>query len=55
MNSQIHSQSQNQNVPQQTSQSVSFINQPRAILDRSENHPFHQQIKNITNKLHIRN
>ena len=36
MNSQNQLQSQNQNVPQHTSQSVFFNNQPRATVDHSE-------------------
>ena len=39
----------------QASQSVCFNDQPQATLDRSENYPFLQQNKNITNKHQIRN
>ena len=54
MNLQNQSQSQNQNVAQQASQSQSvfFNDQPRATLDRSKNY---QLNKNLTNKHHIRN
>ena len=55
MSSQNQTQSQNQNIPQQTSQSVTFNDQPEATLDRCENYPFFQQNKNITKKHHIRN
>ena len=54
MNSQNQLQSQYQNVPQQTSQSVILIDQPRATLDRSELSVF-QQNKNMTNKHRISN
>ena len=40
MTSQNQSQSENQKVPQQTSQPVN--DQPRATLDRSENYPIFQ-------------
>ena len=55
MNTQNHSKSQNQNVPQQTSQSVIFNDQPQATLDYSKNYPFFQQHINITDKHHFRN
>ena len=52
MNSQNQSQTQNynRNVPQQASHTVFINDQTRATLDRSENYPFFQQNKNLTNK-----
>ena len=55
MNIQTHSISQSQNIPQSTSNSVDFNNQPRSTQDRSENYPFFQQNKNNTNKYYTRN
>ena len=55
MNFQTYSISQSQNIPQSTSNSVNFNNQPRSTQDRSENYPFFQQNKNNTNKYYTRN
>ena len=46
MNTQTYSYSQSQNIPQPTSNSVNFNDQPRSSQYRSENYPFFQQ-KNI--------
>ena len=57
MISQNQSQAQkfNQNVPQQASDTVFFNDESRSTMDRSENYPFFQQNKNMTNKHHKRN
>ena len=55
MNTQNYSYSQIQNIPQPTSNSVNFNDQPRSSRDQSKNYPFFQQIKSHTNRYHIRN
>ena len=56
MNKQNYSSSQTQNIPQPTSNSVFFNDQPRTTQDQSKNYPFSfQQNKNNTNKYYTRN
>ena len=55
MNTQNYLYSQSQNIPQTTSNSVNFHDQPRSSQDQSENYPIFQQNKNKTNKYHTRN
>ena len=43
------------NIPQTTSNSVNFHDQPRSSQEQSEKYPFFQQNKNNTNKYHTRN
>ena len=55
MNTQNYSYSQSQNIPQSTSNSVNFNDQPRYSQDQSKNYPFFQQNKKNTNRYHTRN
>ena len=55
MNNQKYPYSQCQIVPQTTSNSVNFYDQPRSSQEQSENSPFFQQNKNYTNRYHTRN
>ena len=55
MNTQNYPYSQNQNIPQPTSNSVSLNDQPQSPQDQSENYPFFQQNGNNTNRYHTRN
>ena len=53
--SQPQAHNHNQNVPQQTSNTVFFNNQPRATTNCSKNYPFFQRNKNMTIKHHTKN
>ena len=55
INTQIYSYSQSQNIPQPTSNSVSFNDQPQSSQEQSENYPFFQQNKNHKNRYHTKN
>ena len=55
MNTQNCSYSQSKNIPEPTSNSVNFNDQPRSSYDQRENYPLFQQNKNNTNRYHTRN
>ena len=55
MNTQTYSYSQSQNIPQPTSNSIFFNDQPRSTQDQTENFPFFQQKKNNTNEHYATN
>ena len=55
MKTQNYSYSQSLNIPQPTSNSVKFNDQPQLLQDQSKNYPFFQQNKNNTTRYQTRN